>query len=582
MDSLTPRRNLPQVADAHAQLLPSAVTSVPRAGAAADDDDKPMFPTDVPRSAYIKFGLLQMYLLLNILGGYMIQPLLIFAQTKFFNHNHDCVTDEQTQTDGCKLAAGKVSQVLAVTGFMNSILSLVCAPIYGRLSDSIGRRKICMASISPSIIQNLALAAWAITDGRISLWWYYAVGLIPGFSFTMAAAYTADIIPGHHRATFFSWQSAIASLSKMVSAAFAGMFATIQVTAVLAFFIQGLALLWVIVVVPETLPPSERKPFNVKNPREVLDVLNFFKQIKIVGKNSVFRRLALTLLVSSMCSQGLYVLQTVYLRQELEFTKDNNVRYSEIAGAGGFVVQIIVTPLVIQKFGEKNALIFGLAIYMLCVYILISPLMFIDCSKTVHQCSLPCHRLIFLLLLSTSCAQSRYMYLYASETIKSPTGAYINSLIQDISNVNYPAISAIKSTLSAGDEQGQILGALSAIQSLAGGLGPFLFSALFTESLKPHAPITPAAIWYVGVGIMFFALVLAASVPASQSQLRRLRAHQAKIAAAKKAGIEPPPQMATDHDEYSKAGYHAPAGARMCDKLSFGQILKGRGFLDYL
>lgn len=35
----------------------------------------------------------------------------------------------------------------------------------------------------------------------------------------------------------------------------------------------------------------------------------------------VFRRLALTLLVSSMCSQGLYVLQTVYLRQELEFTK---------------------------------------------------------------------------------------------------------------------------------------------------------------------------------------------------------------------------------------------------------------------
>ena len=38
----------------------------------------------------------------------------------------------------------------------------------------------------------------------------------------------------------------------------------------------------------------------------------------------------------------------------------------------------------------------------------------------------------------------------ASKTIETPTAAYFNSLIQDISNVNYPAISAIKSTLSAG------------------------------------------------------------------------------------------------------------------------------------
>ena len=41
----------------------------------------------------------QVYLMLNILGGYMIQPLLIFAQTKFFNSNHDCVSDEQVTAD---------------------------------------------------------------------------------------------------------------------------------------------------------------------------------------------------------------------------------------------------------------------------------------------------------------------------------------------------------------------------------------------------------------------------------------------------------------------------------------------------
>ena len=93
--------------------------------------------------------------------------------------------------------------------------------------------------------------------------------------------------------------------------------------------------------------------------------------------------------------------------------------------------------------------------------------------------------------------------------VATANGAYLNSLIQDISNVNYPAISSVKSTLCSGDEQGQVLvgpgcivglyhraaalchiceswclfflkrdatepqvlGALSAIQSLAGGLG---------------------------------------------------------------------------------------------------------------
>jgi hypothetical protein len=41
--------------------------------------------------------------------------------------------------------------------------------------------------------------------------------------------------------------------------------------------------------------------------------------------------------------------------------------------------------------------------------------------------------------------------------VATANGAYLNSLIQDISNVNYPAISSVKSTLCSGDEQGQVL-----------------------------------------------------------------------------------------------------------------------------
>ena len=39
--------------------------------------------------------------------------------------------------------------------------------------------------------------------------------------------------------------------------------------------------------------------------------------------------------------------------------------YSEIYGAGGLVVQVLITPWMINKFGEKSALIFGLFVYII-------------------------------------------------------------------------------------------------------------------------------------------------------------------------------------------------------------------------
>ena len=145
--------------------------------------------------------------------------------------------------------------------------------------------------------------------------------------------------------------------------------------------------------------------------------------------------------------------------------------YSEVYGAGGLVVQVLITPWLINKFGEKSALIFGLFVYII------------------------------------------YMANYGFGVITNPQGAYVNSLIQDVSRVNYPAISSIKSTLSAGNEQGQILGAISAIQSMAGGVGPFIFATLYDISLGENAPFPPRFIWLVGCFIMAGSVAMAFTVP---------------------------------------------------------------------
>ena len=107
---------------------------------------------------------------------------------------------------------------------------------------------------------------------------------------------------------------------------------------------------------------------------------------------------AMTLMFSSMCSQGLYQVQQLYFRQELDFTKDNFVTYSEISGAGGMAVQILLTPVLIEKAGEKSTVVIGLSVYVV------------------------------------------YMLLYATELADTPSKAYANSLIQDIRYDNIPAI----------------------------------------------------------------------------------------------------------------------------------------------
>ena len=103
---------------------------------------------------------------------------------------------------------------------------------------------------------------------------------------------------------------------------------------------------------------------------------------------------------SSMCNQGLYQVQQLYFRQELDFTKDNFVTYSEISGAGGMVVQIFLTPVLIEKAGEKSTVVIGLSVYIL------------------------------------------YMLMYATELADTPSKAYANSLIQDIRCDDFPIVSA--------------------------------------------------------------------------------------------------------------------------------------------
>ena len=70
-----------------------------------------------------------------------------------------------------------------------------------------------------------------------------------------------------------------------------------------------------------------------------------------------------TLLFSGMVAAGLWQVQTMYQRQVLHFSKDENVRLTQIGSVGGIFVNLIVTPLMLAKAGEKKTLLLGLSVY---------------------------------------------------------------------------------------------------------------------------------------------------------------------------------------------------------------------------
>lgn len=133
--------------------------------------------------------------------------------------------------------------------------------------------------------------------------------------------------------------------------------------------------------------------------------------------------------------------QTLFLRGELLFSEEQNAILQSINGLAGLLVQVALIKPLLDTIGERATVVLGLAFNF------------------------------------------GWMAGYGF-FITTPMEVYVFGAISAISQINYPAISAIKSMLCSAEEQGQILGALAGVQSIAFGVGPFIFNSLFSWLLR--------------------------------------------------------------------------------------------------
>jgi DHA1 family tetracycline resistance protein-like MFS transporter len=309
-----------------------------------------------------------------------------------------------------------------------SVMQFVCAPILGGLSDRFGRRPVILLSLA-GVGMNYAMLAWAP-----SLIWLFLGRMIAGATAANAATASAYI------ASRFGLIGATFGLGFVLGPALGGLLGTygLRVPFEAAAALTAVNVLYGLLVLPESLPPERRRPFEWRR-------ANPLGSLKVLTASPNLGRLA----IAWGCTWfAMGALQTTFvLANQLRFnwdTQQNGLALA-LAGLGSAVVQGLLVRRIIPHFGELRSALIGSSITIVA-YLLIAFAPF-----------------GWVVLLGI--------------TIQAG-GAITNPAVQGLVSAAVPA-----------DRQGETQGALSSIQGLVAIVSPLVAGTVFAHFTGPYALI---------------------------------------------------------------------------------------------
>jgi DHA1 family tetracycline resistance protein-like MFS transporter len=234
-----------------------------------------------------------------------------------------------------------------------ALLNFIMSPILGALSDRYGRRPVILVSCL-----GLGLS-------------FFATALAPTFALFLASrmisgatagnmgaanAYIADVTAPHERAKAFGLMGAAFGVGFSLGPALGGLLGTIDIT--LPFYVAGvLALInaaygWF--VLPESLKPENRTPFS-------------WRKANPIGALAVFR--GEPALYALLPVYGLYSLAhnvfpssfVLYAQHRYGFDTAAVGLTMAASAVLGIVAQLFFVQRAVRAFGERRALLIGLA-----------------------------------------------------------------------------------------------------------------------------------------------------------------------------------------------------------------------------
>jgi len=332
-----------------------------------------------------------------------------------------------------------------------ALMQFISSPVIGSMSDRYGRRPVILVS-------TLGLAAdYVLMAVAPNLWWLAFGRLLAGVtsaSFTAVFAYMADITAPEHRARGYGLIGAAFSAGFVAGPLMGGVLGEWSPRAPFwaAAVLSGLAFLYGLLILPESLPPERRMAFSWRR-------ANPFGALRLLRSHRELTGLAVVNFLLYFSHHVFSAVFVLYAGYRYGWTPWQVGVLLAMVGVLDLFVQALLVGPAVKRWGDRKVMLFGLV------------------GGTV---GLACMGM-------------------------APTGLWfvVAMFPNALWGLSMPTLQSLMTQRVSESEQGQLQGANSSIGSIAGVLSPLFFGAVYSVSVGPDA-------WVPHVGTPFFiaALVL--------------------------------------------------------------------------
>ena len=353
-----------------------------------------------------------------------------------------------------KLSGEGISEAARYGGWLQFAfagMQFIFAPVLGGLSDRYGRRPILLLSLFglglDYVFMAFAPAIWLLFVGRI-------IGGIFGASFTTASAYIADISPPEKLSQNFGLIGGAFGLGFIIGPVIGGF--TGQYGLHIPFLVSaGISLanmLYGYFILPESLKPENRRPFEWKRANPFGSLLHLRKYPAVTG-------MVISLMLLNIGGEALPISWSYYTI--FKFAWDEKTIGLSLAAVGIMValVQGLLIRLATARFKDMDIIRYGL---------------FLSAAG-----------MVLFALATRSWMMFAVLVPYC------------------LGNMCYPVLQGYISKDVPANAQGELQGVLTSLLSLAAIISPVIMTGLFTYFTEPWAPfLFPGAPFMAG-GLLF-------------------------------------------------------------------------------
>jgi DHA1 family tetracycline resistance protein-like MFS transporter len=389
--------------------------------------------------------------------------------------------DSLTMPLPCRQGADNAQEASAWSSLLENLFTLFCSAAIGRLSDLYGRRRIFTTCIFFYTLAPSVLVWMQLFPSTDPVFYYFAISTIGVVSFmSIAFAALSDCMPENFRAASFGVVMAGFHAGFALSPSLALLLNHLQVSLISLTFTSA-AFVYTLMAFPETLPEAVRQHNRQRvsterdsnngdargccSLRQVGQTLSRpFREMTILTRDRTIRLVAVGSFFSSMVFSIDKNLAIFYIEQHLNVREHDIAFQFLVMGVVGVIIQGFLLQPMVQCFGEKGLLLIAFL------------------SGTLNN------------------------FLYG--VAKNKETLYAALCLLQLAKTDTPILASLASKDVSVNEQGQLQGALYAVNALSAAIGPLSMQFVYKrtkDSLGPGTMFVVASfLFFVGTIVVSF------------------------------------------------------------------------------